>query len=376
MGDGTSIGWTDATWPVINGCRRCSPGCENCYAERLIATRLSKTPKYQGLAVYKESGPRWTGESRLWAPHLDWPLRWRKPRKIFVADMGDLFFESVTNEEIAAVFGVMAACPQHQFQVLTKRPERMREWYKWVERQRAELVDGSHLRSVHAVDGEIGAHLAAWETCRRACAAATGRFGSQQRRFWPLHNVWIGVSVESQKYADERIPILLDTPAAIRFVSYEPALEAVDFSVYMPAWFCDACGHFMQGRGDAGAAVDEDEADPQCSKCYSLNVRHEGLSWVIVGGESGPKARPFNVEWARTVVRQCADAEVPCFVKQLGSVPMDTTENARLWPARTELWQRLPGSNLHQFILKDRKGDVPEEWPDGVRVQRFPRVRP
>src|SRR5262245_58318499 len=103
MGDRSAIEWCDASWPIVNGCARVSPGCENCYAERLTATRLSKTPKYRGLAVMKHGEPRWTRKSRLWTPHLDWPLRWKKPRRIFVADMGDLFFESVTNEENAAV---------------------------------------------------------------------------------------------------------------------------------------------------------------------------------------------------------------------------------------------------------------------------------
>ena len=152
----TSIEWTDVSWPVINGCRRVSRGCENCYAERLAATRLAHLPKYQGLAVIKrgppkvlrrdfadgsvglrqvdgKARPQWTGEARLWAKDLDMPLRLRKPSRIFVCDMGDLFYEEVPDEQIAAVFGVMAACPQHTFQVLTKRPERMREWFRWVE---------------------------------------------------------------------------------------------------------------------------------------------------------------------------------------------------------------------------------------------------
>lgn len=129
----TSIAWTDYSWPIVNGCRRVSSGCGGsdgggCYAERLAATRLAHTPKYEGLSRMTPSGPRWTGETRLWEPDLLAPLRLKKPSRIFVADMGDLFYEGVSDETIDRVFAVMALAKRHQFQLLTKRPQRMRAY--------------------------------------------------------------------------------------------------------------------------------------------------------------------------------------------------------------------------------------------------------
>ena len=167
----TSIEWTDHSWPIINGCRRISPGCGGargvggCYAERLISTRLSKTKKYGGLARFGKNGPQWTGATRLWLPDLDMPIRLRKPSRIFVADMGDLFYEAVTNEEIAAVFGVMAAASHHTFQVLTKRATRMREWFELpgtpasVERFR-HIAEAGRIQEYFAPERE--SEVAAW----------------------------------------------------------------------------------------------------------------------------------------------------------------------------------------------------------------------
>lgn len=334
MGDNTSISWTDATWPVVNGCRRVSPGCERCYAERLIATRLSKVPKYAGLAVFKESGPRWTGESRLWKEHLDWPLRWKRPRKIFVADMGDLFYEGVSDEEIAAVFGVMAACPQHVFQVLTKRPERMRKWF-------ANYGSGEFVLAQIAL---------AWHGIA-PCRPLLKRGVS-----WPLPNVHLGVSVEDQQRADERIPLLLDTPAAVHWVSIEPQLEAVDLS----RWLIDniAVTDDSQDAPD-GAQIDGME------RHHDEWRRHVGISWCVVGGESGPGARPFDLAWARDIIEQCKATSVPVFVKQLGARPCvtgvgllddDDPDAIDVCPVR----------------LKDRKGEDMAEWPEDLRVRQWP----
>lgn len=308
MGKGTSIEWTDHSWPVVNGCRRVSAGCENCYAERLTATRLSKTPKYEGLAVMGKNGPRWTGKTRLWARDLEMPLRIRKPSRIFVADMGDLFYEGVQDRDIAAVFGVMAACPQHTFQVLTKRPERMRRWIA--------------------------------EACLSSVVlSALVHISGQRLPFngpWPLPNVWLGVSVEDQATADERIPLLLDVPAAVRFVSYEPALGPVDFR---QPWQRHLDGTQWKELANGRATY------------ASL------LQWIIVGGESGPRARPFHLEWAASVVDQCAEARVACFVKQVGSRPFN---GGQPWA-----WNQHP---------MDHKGGDPEQWPENLRVREFPGV--
>lgn len=340
MGDKTSIEWTDATWPVVNGCRRCSPGCEHCYAERLTATRLSKTPKYQGLAVMKNGDPRWTGESRLWTPHLNWPLRWKKPRRIFVADMGDLFFEEVSDGEILRVFSVIARCPQHTFQILTKRADRMREWVeRWNdlvgEPWEPKLVRGPEAtRNAHQSGrGQMFAEML--ETMGEppaGCAFPTFDW-MEGMRWWPpfevaFPNVWLGVSVEDRKRLS-RLDALRRTPAAVRFVSAEPLLE------------------------DLG------EVD--------LN----GIDWVIVGGESGPGARPMHAEWVRSIVRQCKAAQVSVFVKQLGANYCDAVNGVGGHQAR-------PPSDLVQLTrrLNNRKGGDMAEWPPDLRVRQMPEVRP
>jgi len=305
----TSIEWTDHSWPIVNGCRRVSRGCEACYAERLAGTRLSRTPKYQGLTAIGKNGPRWTGEARLWVPHLELPLKIRKPSRIFVADMGDLFYERVPDETIAAVFGVMAACPQHTFQVLTKRPARMRAWFDLLARgpSHPREIIGAHTQNLIDIDVPGGG--------------------------WPLPNVWLGVSAEDQATADERIPLLLQTPAAVRFISAEPLLGPIDLRRYV--------GPSVPAR----------------------------LSWVIVGGESGPGARPFDVGWARLMVAQCRDAAVACFVKQLGARPIGD--------ARDAINYQTQGSHQGErwwFGLADRKGGDPAEWPNDLRVRQFPAV--
>jgi protein gp37 len=250
MGYHTNIEWTDSSWPVVTGCSRVSEGCTRCYAERLTATRLRNVPAYKDLAVLNSNGEaRWTGEVRLNEKVLEDPLHWRKPRRIFVSQMSDLFHEKCRGEWIADIFGVMARCPQHIFQVLTKRPENMKEF----------------LADLLGVIRSIKPNAAPF-----------------------LPNVWLGVSVEDQKTADERIPILLQTPAAVRWVSYEPALGPVDFIPYL---------------------------DPSCAAFNRLeNAR---VDWVVCGGESGPGARPMHPDWARVVRDQCAVAGVTFFMKQM-----------------------------------------------------------
>jgi protein gp37 len=337
MGAHTSIEWTDASWPIVNGCRRVSAGCENCYAERLTATRLRHTPKYASLAHMRNGKPRWSGESRLWLPHLDWPLRWTKPRKVFVADMGDLFYEGVSNEDIAAVFGVMAACYQHTFQVLTKRPERMRAWFRWYE-------------------GESGAGCSPYA----GAVEATNRgvdidaLGLADER-WPLPNVWLGVSVEDQATADERIPWLLETPAALRFVSAEPLLGEIDFErVPLDPSRPDTLRGIYNPLVGGGAETETPWR----------------IDWTIVGGESGPGARRFECDWARRIIRQCRKAGVPCFVKQLGLRASDPVNGV----AGAGLSIPAEAAALVALRLRDRKGGDMGEWPFDLRVRQFPEV--
>ena len=253
MSDNTKIEWTDATWNPIVGCSVVSPGCTNCYAMRLAGGRLREHPSRQGLTAPSKADPVWTGEVRLIEGALDQPLRWARPRRIFVCAHGDLFHENVPDEWIDRVFAVMALAPRHSFQVLTKRPERMRDY-----------------------------------------------FGRWLGYPWPLPNVWLGVSVEDQARADERLPILLDTPAAALFVSAEPLLGPVDLTKYMHDSDC------------AFASIGPIEP------CTCSEPREVGLDWVVVGGESGPGARPMHPDWARSLRDQCAAARVPFFFKQHG----------------------------------------------------------
>ncbi|NTF87534.1 phage Gp37/Gp68 family protein [Agrobacterium rhizogenes] len=255
MADGTKIEWTDATWQIVTGCAVVSPGCTNCYAMRLAGTRLKHHPSRKGLTRDTKAGPVWTGEVRFNEQWLDQPLRWKKPRMIFVAAHGDLFADGVTDEQLDDIFSIMASCSWHIFQVLTKRPERMREYV----------------------------------------------LGRQARAGRTLRNVWLGVSVEDQKRAEERIPILLDTPAAIRWISAEPLLGLLDPSRFLPT--CQQyCGFGCTASGD--------------QECERHMPR---IDWVVAGGESGPDARPMHPDWARSLRDQCASAGIPFLFKQWGN---------------------------------------------------------
>lgn len=327
--DKTKIQWTDATWNPVRGCSRVSAGCMNCYAEK-VASRFSwaghehhaggsdmeeKAPgPYSGLVDHRG---HWTGAIRFVEEHLLDPIRWKKPRKIFVNSMSDLFHKNVPDEWIDKIFAVMALAPQHTFQVLTKRPERMREYL-------CKLSDVGPFAAQLRID--------------RCAAKING--GSFVGSGWPLKNVWLGVSVENQETADERIPLLLETPAAVRFVSYEPALDFVDFTR-------------MGGDDELGTEYN------------SLTGEWEGndeggtrLDWIIVGGESGPGARRFDPAWARSVVHQCEAAGVPVFVKQMGS---NAVEAELSWPVHAHWTNDL-----------NRKGDDPGQWPEELRVRQFP----
>lgn len=252
MSDGTQISWTDATWPVVTGCTHISEGCDNCYAAKLTSGRLKHLPAYAGLA---ENG-RFNGKVRLLPERLDWPLRWRKPRKVFVSDMADLFHQDVPDEFIARVWAVMAACPQHTFQVLTKRHARMRS-----------------LLNSEAHGERVSAELARlWGVARVAPLRG------------PLPNVWAGVSVENQRWADIRIPALLSTPAAVRFLSCEPLL-----------------GHLNLG---SALIAGRDFPPP------------DSITWVIAGGESGPNHRPMEMAWLERIASDCRYFGMPLWVKQ------------------------------------------------------------
>jgi protein gp37 len=272
MAESSKIEWTDATWNPITGCSILSPGCARCYAMKLAGTRLRNHPSRAGLTKDSKAGPVWTGEVRLNEQWLPQPLEWSRPRMIFVCAHGDLFHENVPDSWIDRVFATMASAPQHTFQVLTKRGDRMRRY----------------------IESALGRVIATQDRDRDWPG-------------WPLPNVWLGVSAERQQEANERIPYLLATPAAVRFVSLEPLLGPIDLGALHP-----------------GGAQTLDALSG-----LSVNPAFSGwsrLDWVIVGGESGDGARPMHPAWPRAIEQQCADAGVAFHFKQWGAwVPICAT---------------------------------------------------
>lgn len=313
----TSIEWTDVTWNPVTGCTKVSPGCAHCYIER--------TPAFRTKGVRFERGRI---PVQLHPDRLEAPLHWRQPRRVFVNSMSDLFHEDVPDWFIYAVWTAMYHSPQHVFQVLTKRPDRMAEWMaKWCDR------GPSKVGPVMWREGARRDHP--WASCvTEAEALSVHNAGRSQMfhawidswgepphggarplydwmegpRWWPnvLPNVWLGVSVENQRMFDQRVPLLLDTPAAVRFLSCEPLLGPIELHADM--W-------------------------PACSD------QPTDIHWVIVGGESGPKHRPFDPDWARSLRDECRAAGVPFFMKQLGGA--------------------RPGSRL-------------EDLPEDLRIREFP----
>jgi len=320
MGDKTGISWTDATWNPIRGCSRVSEGCRNCYAEAVAARFSGKGLAYEGLT----RNGKWTGEVRVIPEHLEDPLRWTRPRRIFVNSMSDLFHENLDDEVIDRIFAVMALAPQHTFQVLTKRPERMRAYF-------------SDLRFRLSIIFEYALMLGKLNGYEIASRLDNPR---------PLDNVHLGVSVEDQPTAEERIPLLLQTPAAVRWVSYEPALGPVDFQSL------DGIGGYRYNALCRGAPFGH----------YEYNA---ALDWLVIGGESGPGARPFDLAWARSTVAQCKAAGVSVFVKQLGARPFDLAGDGMLDSGEPPV-----GSYLD---LSDRAGAEPSEWPEDLRIQEWPK---
>lgn len=322
MSDGTKIEWTDATWNPITGCSIVSPGCTNCYAMKLAGTRLKHHESRAGLTKESRSGPVWTGEVRFNEQWLTQPLKWTKPRMIFVCAHGDLFAEGVPDEWIDQVFAVMALAPQHTFQVLTKRPERMREYLQGERDRRIAsrvtdfAIDDKTMmqRMVREVD-----------TTWPVVAEGDPEWPDGLRiRHWPLPNVWLGVSVEDQKRADERIPILLDTPAAIRWISAEPLLGHVDLNSTAGGtlWIGGqrGCGGTHRHSGRLGDTIHGTlhQTDPHRPHHHHDERCQRGIDWVVAGGESGPGARPMHPDWARSLRDQCAAAGVPFLFKQWG----------------------------------------------------------
>jgi protein gp37 len=298
MSDNTKIEWTDATWNIITGCSVVSAGCKNCYAMKLAGTRLKHHQSRAGLTIDTKNGPVWNGEVRFNEQWIDQPLRWSKPRMIFVCAHGDLFHESVPDDWIDKVFAVMALAKQHVFQVLTKRPERMRQYMRWENSSSSRQGRIQHVLDVWHARGEMGLNNTQWPKGRPKLWES-----------WPLPNVWIGVSVENQEAADKRIPILLDTPAAVRWISAEPLLGPVDLTPKADMIY----QRLSEWYGPNG--FDPTGSQPRKDRRNGYFPR---LDWVVVGGESGDGSRPMHPDWALSLRDQCAAAGVPFLFKQWG----------------------------------------------------------
>lgn len=274
----SKIEWTDETWNPVTGCTKVSAGCAHCYAERM-ARRLA------GRCGYPEAPDHF--KVTLHPKRLDQPLHWKKPRMVFVCSMGDLFHEDVPDEYIDRVWSKFYECPQHTFQVLTKRPERMYQW----------LVNELH-------------------------------------NWRPLPNVWLGVTAENQTTADERIPVLLQIPAAVRFVSIEPMLGPVDLrSIHQRV---DSVNYYIDALSGNVVWLEQRDIGSE-----PMGEQSQALDWVIVGGESGPGAQPMDPDWARSIRDQCQAAGVPFFFKQWGA-----------WVK----FSSMPGYNWTQVVFMDEQG--------------------
>jgi protein gp37 len=302
----SSIEWTDATWNPVRGCTRISPGCQNCYAEAMAARFSDEGYWGHGFAERTAAGGHWTGAVKLIPEKLAEPLSWKAPRQVFVNSTSDLFHERLPFEDIAAVYGVMMACQHISFQVLTKRAERRLAFHEWLR--------------ANGDPESICEDLAMERLTVPLCHLQAGHHG------WPLPNVWEGVSAENQEYWDERTKFLAMTPAACRFVSAEPLLGPI--------------------------------------RCRFEDMEGQ-IGWVIVGGESGHGARPFDLGWGRDIIAQCKLAQVPVFMKQVGSNPVDP------WADTGALvMDREPA--VPSF--KDKKGGDPAEWPEDLRIREMPEV--
>lgn len=347
----THIEWTDATWNPITGCSVVSPGCTNCYAMRLAGTRLRHHPSRAGLTIAGKAGPVWNGQVRFNADWLDQPLRWTRPRRIFVCAHGDLFHEDVWDEWIARIYGVMIAAVHlhgHTFQVLTKRPARAREL----------LNDEAFWREVNLRSGaEV---FSSTEDQKPAGAVIRDRWQSSSPER-PPRGIWLGTSIEDQPRADERLRELLATPAAIRWISVEPLLGPLNLF---------AAGMKINGKLDVASG------------------ERRFIDWVVVGGESGPGARPMHPDWVRSLRDDCADAGVPFFFKQWGAWAPGENLGPATGPATGADYDYDDGWTITSFTAQALEGlhaaDEPDVWLtnkkaagrllDGVTHDAFPEI--
>ena len=318
----TDIAWCDKTWNPISGCTKCSPGCENCYAEKMARKRFA------GRFGYPADDPFRPGVFR--PDRLDEPGKLKRPSRIFVSSMGDLFHAAVPDWMIFAVWEALSQCDQHRFMFLTKRAGRMRDWF-------AKLDDTGPL-GIGPVLWRDGKHAfdVTNEECERVIRSGRGTMfhdwvdswgdppegysaptydWAEGPRWWRTfpNNLWVGVTVCNQEEADEKIPLLLSIPAAVRFVSIEPILGPVALTKFIGM--------------------------------ISYEPRIRGLDWVIAGAETGRKARPANLDWLRSLRHQCYQSETPFFLKQIDARNVDLLDGHgdKQYPKQQKLWNEMRG---------------------------------
>lgn len=372
MGEQSKIEWTDSTWNPWRGCRPVSPGCENCYAETLV-------DRFHGKGAFRKRVR--SGDATFNAP-LKWDLKpwvcdacgaahgsgalaaygekqicaecgWKEAtfhrRRVFSLSLGDWLDDEVPIEWLADMLSTIYLCKNLDFLLLTKRPENFQKRLLHAGMEMMGYVDGQKSTKPEAfatVPDETIEMVLGWsklETCPS--------------------NVWIGATVENQEQADKRIPELLKIPAVCRFVSYEPALGPVDFSQWLP----------------------DQDSEQDTTAFHNFHHPEDGLHWIIVGGESGPGARPFNVEWARITIAQCRAAGVAVFCKQLGAVVQHRNDagfegDEGEWPMDTHTNHSYFDPGIYQgkpvrVLLRDKKGGDMSEWPVDLRVREFPNIR-
>lgn len=324
MAGKTKIEWTDATWNPIRGCGRISAGCMRCYAE-VQASRIIRMDRgrgipegagsYDGLIDHTSQGPKWNGTIKLVPQALNQPSRWRKPQMIFVNSMSDLFHESVSDDFIDLVFANMALAPHHIFQVLTKRADRMQSYCS-----------------------DLGASARIFRLAHEALAATSSRRKVVPALTWPLPHVWMGISGENHEQMSKRIPLLLKTPSAVRWISAEPLLGAADISQWI--------GVRRRGPGDHWEAA-------------GVN---QGIDWCVAGGESGEDARLMHPQWPRTLRNQCAAAGIPFLFKQWGQWMPAASDDwlYKMNAAEQAAFRRRYRRAGYEFPNIERRGILPD----------------
>jgi len=281
MTEDFAIAWTDTTWNPLVGCTRKSQACRRCYAEAATSESALAGGWGQGFAEVGDGGVAWTGKIALREDRLSFPLELENPSRIFVNSLSDLFHETLPEETIDKIFAVMALAPRHVFQVLTKRPKTMQPYL-----------------SNAATPARIESHMAELDG------------GAAKIETWPLPNVWLGVTAENQKEADRRIPLLLQTPAAVRFAAAEPLLEALDLKP----------GTWLKGKDSPGPKLD----------------------WIVAGGEISAEAQPCHPDWARGLRDQCARAATPFFWTHWGeNIPASGVEGGGTEEPAKMAWERI-----------------------------------